>query len=80
MARASSPKVGRGPCPSCGYEVVYQKSSGGMLSHKCLGCFSSGYAEPGGNAYRGRMAAMTERFDSEELPKATPTEPAPRIA
>lgn len=55
MARLTSEKVGRGPCPDCGEAVMYRKSSGGMLTHKCDHCDSSGYAVPGGDAYTKRM-------------------------
>lgn len=60
MVRATSEKVGRGLCPNahCGEPVMYRKSSGGMLTHKCEVCDSSGYAAPGGDAYAKRMATI----------------------
>ena len=60
MGRTTTEKVGRGICPnaSCGEPVTYRKSAGGMLTHKCDCCDSSGYAEPGGTAYRERMATI----------------------
>lgn len=60
MARAVSEKVGRGPCPSrdCDDLVMYRRSSGGMLTHKCEGCDSSGYAIPGSAAHAARMAGI----------------------
>lgn len=83
MARVLSEKIGRGPCPSCGESVTFRKSSGGMLTHKCDGCDSTGYAEPGGKAYQTRMATIqresapaSSKADPEQLPKADPTAPA----
>lgn len=60
MGRATSEKVGRGVCPdfSCGEPVVYRKSAGGMLTHRCENCDSTGYCEPGGLAYASRMATI----------------------
>lgn len=58
MGRATSEKVGRGTCPSCGEPVTYRKSLGGMLTHKCDSCDSSGYAEPGGAAFKARMLTI----------------------
>lgn len=60
MARATSEKVGRGLCPNahCGEPVTYRRSAGGMLCHRCEACDSTGYAEPGGSAYKARMATI----------------------
>ena len=60
MARPVSEKVGRGICPNfhCAEPVMYRKSSGGMLTHKCENCDSSGYAAPGGDAYASRMKTI----------------------
>ena len=78
MARASSEKVGRGLCPSCGAPVTYRKSSGGMLTHKCDNCDSSGYCEPGGDAYKKRMATIAGKTDEDhEKPKVDTPEPEP---
>ena len=87
MARTLSEKVGRGPCPSgCGATVTYRKSSGGMLTHKCDSCDSSGYAEPGGDAFKKRMGAMQEtapaaqpKGDEKSNPKDTPPTPQPKL-
>lgn len=83
MARTLSEKVGRGPCPSgCGATVTFRKSSGGMLTHKCDSCDSSGYAEPGGEAYKMRMKTMQQTAPEaapkgveETNPKETPPQP-----
>ena len=83
MARTLSEKVGRGPCPSgCGATVTYRKSSGGMLTHKCDGCDSSGYAEPGGDAYKTRIKtiqptapAAEPKGEEKPTPKAPTTTP-----
>lgn len=74
MGRATSEKVGRGLCPQigCGEPVVYRKSAGGMLTYKCENCDSSGYAEPGGDAYKARMTSI---IDSAK-PRATFVDPA----
>jgi ssDNA-binding Zn-finger/Zn-ribbon topoisomerase 1 len=72
MARATSEKVGRGPCPDCGTSLIFRRSSGGMLCHKCDECDSSGYATPGGIAYKKRMASITH--------PAAPDTPAPPAA
>ena len=60
MGRATSEKVGRGTCThvGCGEPVTYRRSSGGMLTYKCDGCDSSGYAEPGGSRYAACMATI----------------------
>lgn len=60
MGRATSEKVGRGSCThvGCGEPVTYRKSSGGMLTWKCDGCDSSGYAQPGGTRYAACMATI----------------------
>lgn len=62
MARVTSEKVGRGLCPSrdCGDLVMYRKSAGGMLTHKCDGCDSSGYAPPGSHSYEQRMKSIAD--------------------
>lgn len=75
MGRTTTEKVGRGVCPnaSCGEPVTYRKSAGGMLTHKCDCCDSSGYAEPGGTAYADRMASI-KKADQ------VPTDPAPAPA
>lgn len=78
MARATSEKVGRGACPDCGEPVMYRRSSGGMLCHKCEMCDSSGYAAPGGEAYRKRMATIKAPAP-EAAPKAAEA-PAPKAA
>lgn len=79
MARATSEKVGRGACPDCGEPVMYRKSSGGMLTHKCEMCDSSGYAAPGGEAYKKRLATIDNPAGG---PPADPPEsdPAPTPA
>ena len=58
MVRATAEKVGRGKCPDCGEPVMYRRSAGGFLTHKCDACDSNGYAEPGGAAYGKRMASI----------------------
>lgn len=60
MARAVSEKVGRGICPAkgCDEPVMYRRSVGGMLTHKCDYCDSSGYAIPGSAAHASRMASI----------------------
>lgn len=75
MARSTSEKVGRGPCPDCGEAVMFRKSSGGMLCHKCENCDSSGYASPGGDAYAKRMKSIASTYPKETgeaLPLETP--------
>lgn len=79
MARATSEKVGRGCCPCCGEPVTYRRSSGGMLTHKCDGCDSSGYAEPGGTAYAARMATIAKPAAPEATPAPTPKESEPPV-
>lgn len=76
MARPTSEKVGRGVCPdkSCGQPVMYRRSSGGMLTHRCDCCDSSGYAEPGGTAHAARMATIEKPSPS---PTGDPVPPAP---
>lgn len=72
MARSTSEKVGRGPCPECGEAVVFRKSAGGMLCHKCENCDSSGYAEQGGIAYQKRMKSISSTYpkkSEEPMPK-----------
>ena len=61
MARVQSEKVGKGVCPQtgCGAAVTYRKSTGGLLTHRCDSCDSNGFAEPGGAAYKSRMASIT---------------------
>lgn len=79
MGRATSEKVGRGTCPQigCGEPVVYRKSAGGMLTYKCDNCDSSGYAEPGGEAYKARMATIKNApVLDQKTTEPTPT-PAP---
>ena len=87
MARTTTEKVGRGPCPnaSCGETVTFRKSSGGMLTHKCDCCDSSGYAEPGGSAYVERMKSIKSTApDAEPTPAPAPapakTKPADKPA
>lgn len=79
MGRATSEKVGRGTCPQpgCGEPVVYRRSLGGMLTHKCENCDSTGYAEPGGTAYVARMATIK---DITPKPSPTPTPAAEKRA
>lgn len=76
MGRATSEKVGRGTCPNdrCGEPVTYRKSAGGMLTHKCEACDSSGYAEPGGDAYKWRMASIKDAPPADKKPEPK-TEP-----
>jgi hypothetical protein len=76
MGRATTEKVGRGPCPnaSCGETVTYRKSAGGMLCHKCDCCDSSGYAEPGGAAYVQRLASVK---GTDPAPPPVNTSPVP---
>lgn len=86
MARTLSEKVGRGPCPSgCGATVSFRKSSGGMLTHKCDACDSSGYAEPNGDAYKARMKTMqaiapesVPKAEEKAPPKESPPNPKPK--
>ena len=85
MARAVSEKVGRGPCPSrdCDDLVMYRKSSGGMLTHKCEGCDSSGYAIPGSAAHAARTAGIAAHAaKSGTTPPAAAAAPAdkPNVA
>lgn len=77
MARATSEKVGRGPCPDkeCGESVMFRRSSGGMLCHKCDHCDSSGYASPGGDAYKRRMASITKPATPEPAPQPNTVTP-----
>jgi hypothetical protein len=81
MARAVSEKVGRGTCPSrdCNDLVMYRRSSGGMLTHKCDGCDSSGYAIPGSTAHTQRMASIAAHAPPAAAvtpPAAAPSPPA----
>lgn len=81
MGRPASEKVGRGICPSvgCGAPVTYRRSSGGMLTHRCDACDSTGYAEPGGTAYAARMATIKKPASDPPAPEpTTKTEPAPK--
>ena len=83
MARATSEKVGRGPCPDCGEALMFRRSSGGMLCHKCGHCDSSGYAVPGGDAYKRRMASITKPAAPESDPQPAPAaapKPAPKAS
>lgn len=76
MPRVRSERVGEGACPSCGRPVVYRRSSGGLLSHRCDHCESSGYAEPNGPAYRARMATIKPDDQAPApAPTATPKPP-----
>lgn len=76
MTRTTSEKVGRGACPCCGETVTYRTSKGGLLTHRCDNCDSNGYAEPGGIAYRQRMATI--KADTDPAPKdAPPPQPKP---
>lgn len=79
MARATSEKVGRGPCPDCGETLMFRRSSGGMLCHKCDNCDSSGYCSPGGDAYKRRMASIAKPAtpDPDPQPDTSPA-PAPK--
>ncbi len=72
MARPSAQRVGRGPCPDCGEAVTFRRTAAGYLTHRCDACDSNGYAEPGGAAYRTRMATITA--------PAAPPEPAPKAS
>jgi hypothetical protein len=78
MARAVSEKVGRGPCPSrdCNDLVMYRRSSGGMLTHKCDGCDSSGYAIPGSTAHTQRMASIADHAPKTDAPANQPASAA----
>ena len=83
--RATSKKVGRGPCPECGTEVTFRESAGGFLTHKCDVCDSSGYADKGGKAWKKRMGAMKVEQEEtppapEDKPTATPPPPAAKKA
>jgi hypothetical protein len=73
VVRATSKKVGRGPCPECGTEVTFRESAGGFLTHKCDVCDSSGFADKGGRAWKKRMGAM--KVEQEETPPATEITP-----
>jgi hypothetical protein len=83
MARpTTTTKVGRGPCPDCGETITFRRSTGGLLTHKCDNCDSSGYCEPQGVTHKKRMAALTERTDaSEPMPTAAaaPMPPVKRV-
>lgn len=76
MARPVSEKVGRGTCPQagCGAAVTYRKSTGGLLTHRCDQCDSTGFAEPGGEAYKLRMATI--KRDARPDPEPAPAPPA----
>ena len=79
MGRTTSEKVGRGLCPEahCGQPVTYRRSLGGMLTHKCdCCCDSSGYCEPGGTAYKARMATIQNPEPAQPAP-AAPAKPDP---
>lgn len=67
-------KVGRGPCPGCGEQLTFKRSSGGLLNFACDCCDSSGYARPGGSAY-----AQWDRSIKGESPAPEPA-PAPPAA
>ena len=75
MGLPTSEKVGRGICPQigCGESLVYRKSAGGMLTHRCENCDSTGYAEPGGGAYLARMATI----QGAPVPDQKTTDPTP---
>lgn len=83
MVRATSPRVGFGICPDphCAKPVLYRRSSGGHLTHKCDHCISTGYAEQGGKAHARRMETIEqddgEQHHQEPAPKA-PEKPAPK--
>lgn len=74
MPRATSEKVGRGLCPCCDEPVTYRRSKGGLLTHRCDNCDSTGYAEPGGLAHKARMATI--KAEAPAAPEPTPA-PAP---
>lgn len=84
MTRTTSEKVGRGLCPCCGEVVTYRKSKGGLLTHRCDNCDSTGYAEPGGIAFKGRMATIktdaAAPTGSPDEPTAKKTAPPPKPA
>ncbi|WP_341904036.1 hypothetical protein [Polaromonas sp. YR568] len=82
MGRTTSEKVGRGICPnaSCAEPVTYRKSAGGMLTHKCDCCDSSGYAEPGGSAFKERMASIKNATPEPDDKTAAPPAPGSRAA
>jgi len=73
MVRATSKKVGRGPCPECGTEITFRESSGGFLTHKCDVCDTSGFAEKNGKGWKKRMAAM--KVDQDDTPPAPDNTP-----
>lgn len=77
MVRATSKKVGRGPCPSCGNVCTFRESSGGFLTHKCDACDSTGYAEQGGKAHKQRMATMVLEVTETPPQPSDPTPPTP---
>jgi hypothetical protein len=72
MARPPSPKAGVGPCPECGVSIIFRRSAGGMLTHSCGYCDSSGFAAHGGDAYKKRVQNFTVNYLEE-----TPIDPAP---
>lgn len=72
MTRTTSEKVGRGACPCCGELVTFRRSKGGLLTHRCDNCDSTGYAEPGGIAHKARMATIKA-----EAPESAPSTPTP---
>jgi len=44
-----------------------------MLTHKCDTCDSTGYAEPGGHAFKARMASLTPHTpDADPAPEPKP--------
>ena len=86
MSRTLSEKVGRGRCLSvidekgnvCDQPVTYRRSAGGYLTHKCEACDSTGYAEPGGNSYKARMATIQPSVTNEPAPATEPPKPKKR--
>ena len=71
MAKAA-PKAGKGPCPHCAAPVWFRTSAGGMLKFKCEGCDATGFAEPGGRAFKAWAASITEKPDHEPTPASEP--------
>lgn len=81
MAAKSATRVGRGPCPHCGTELWFKRSSGGKLTFTCDAedCDSSGYAEPGSGREKAWLASITKpaKATSRTAAPAEPAKPAP---
>lgn len=76
MPRATSEKVGRGPCPfkGCDSSVMFRRSSGGMLTCKCEDCDGSGYAPKGSERYTAWSKSITK--PAQDIAPAAPAAPA----